>query len=118
MAGVYIVAQLIGAIARRVRAQGAASRAMFAATRGGGQSIALDITAAQAFVLEAIATFFLMFVDLRHGGGPARRRKIGGFAIGLTSPRTFSRSARSPGGSMNPARSFGPAVASGIFEGQ
>jgi len=68
-------------------------------------------------MLEAIATFFLAFVifgtavDLR---GP----KIGGLAIGFTIAADILAIGPLTGASMNPARSFGPAVASGVYEAQ
>jgi aquaporin Z len=117
MAALYIVAQLLGAIAAAYALKAAYPEAVFVATRGGGQSVALDITGVQAFVLEAIATFFLVFVifgtavDLR---GP----KIGGLAIGFTIAADILAIGPLTGASMNPARSFGPAVASGVYEAQ
>jgi len=117
MAGLYIVAQLLGAIAAGYALKVAFSDATFAATRGGGLTIALDVTAGQAFLVEAIATFFLVFVvygtavDLR---GP----KIGGLAIGFVVAADILAIGPLTGGSMNPARSFGPAVATGIYEAQ
>lgn len=117
MAGLYVVAQLLGAIAAGYALKGAFSAATFAATRGGGLSIALEVTAGQAFLVEGIATFFLMFVvygtavDLR---GP----KIGGLAIGFVVAADILAIGPLTGASMNPARSFGPAVATGIYEAQ
>jgi len=117
MAALYIVAQLLGAIAAAYALKAAYPEAVFVATRGGGQSVALDITGGQAFVLETVATFFLVFVifgtavDLR---GP----KIGGLAIGLTIAADILAIGPLTGASMNPARSFGPAVASGVYEAQ
>jgi glycerol uptake facilitator-like aquaporin len=91
--------------------------AVFAATQGGGQSIALDVTMTQAIILEAIATFFLMFVvygTAVHVDAP----RIGGLAIGLTIAADILAIGPLTGASMNPARSFGPAVASGVYAGQ
>jgi len=117
MAALYIVAQILGAIAAGYALKASFPEAVFVATRGGGQAIALDITGGQAFLLEAIATFFLVFVifgtvvDLR---GP----KIGGLAIGFVIAADILAIGPLTGASMNPARSFGPAVASGVYEAQ
>jgi len=117
MAALYIVAQILGAVLAAYALKATFPEAIFAATRGGGQSIALDTTGGQAFLLEAIATFLLMFViygtvvDLR---GP----KIGGLAIGFVVAADILVIGSRTGASMNPARSFGPAVASGVFEAQ
>jgi MIP family channel proteins len=117
MAALYIVAQILGAIAAGYVLKASFPDAIFVATRGGGQTIALDITGGQAFLLEAIATFFLVFVvfgtvvDLR---GP----KLGGLAIGFVIAADILAIGPLTGASMNPARSFGPAVASGVYEAQ
>jgi aquaporin TIP len=117
MGALYIVAQILGAIAAGYALKATFPEAVFAATRGGGQAIALDVTGVQAFLLEAIATFFLLFVvfgtvvDLR---GP----KIGGLAIGFVIAADILVIGPLTGASMNPARSFGPAVASGVYEAQ
>jgi MIP family channel proteins len=117
MAGLYVIAQIIGAVAAAYALKATFPEAVFIATRGGGQSIALDTTGGQAFMLEAIATFMLMFViygtvvDLR---GP----KIGGLGIGFVVAADILVIGSRTGASMNPARSFGPAVASGVFEAQ
>jgi glycerol uptake facilitator-like aquaporin len=87
------------------------------ASRLGGQSIALDVSMTQAIVLEAIATFFLVFVVFGTAVDPKAPR-VGGFAIGLTVAADILAIGPLTGASMNPARSFGPAVASQIFEGQ
>src|SRR5688572_23053241 len=61
MAGIYIAAQIIGAILAAYVLKATFPDALFVATRGGGQSISLDVSGSQAFLLEAIATFFLVF---------------------------------------------------------
>jgi MIP family channel proteins len=117
MAALYIVAQILGAVAAGYALKATFPDAVFTATRGGGQAIALDVTGSQAFLLEAIATFFLAFVvfgtavDLK---GP----KIGGLAIGFVVAADILVIGPLTGASMNPARSFGPAVASGVYEAQ
>jgi len=117
MAALYVIAQIIGAVIAAYALKATFPAEVFAATRGGGQSIALDTTGGQAFLLEAIATFLLVFViygtvvDLR-------APKIGGLAIGFVVAADILVIGSRTGASMNPARSFGPAVASGVFEAQ
>jgi MIP family channel proteins len=117
VAGVHIVAQLVGAVAAAFALKMTMPSALFDAAQGGGQSIALDVTAMQAIVLEALATFFLMAVI--YGTAVADSApKIGGLAIGLTIAADILAIGPLTGASMNPARSFGPAIASGVFAGQ
>ena len=117
MAGVYIVAQLLGAMAAAYALKMTFADASFLAARGGGQMVALDVTTQQAIALEAIATFFLTFAVFGTAVDP-QAPKVGGFAIGLVVTVDILAIGGLTGASMNPARSFGPAVASGVFEGQ
>src|SRR5687768_6338361 len=61
-AGMYVVAQLGGAIAAAYAHKGFFPDELFDAARGGTQSIALAVSGGQAFLIEALATFFLAFV--------------------------------------------------------
>jgi aquaporin Z len=117
MAAIYISAQILGAIAAAYALKATVPLELFDAARGGGQSVALDITGTQAFFLEAIATFFLTFVVFGTAVDPDAP-KVGGFAIGLTLAASILAIGPFTGGSLNPARTLGPAVATGIFEGQ
>ena len=83
VAGVHVVAQVAGAVVAAFALKVTMPAELFTATQGGGQSIALDVTAMQAILLEAIATFFLMAVI--YGTAVVEiAPKIGGLAIGLT----------------------------------
>ena len=117
MAGVYIVAQLLGAMAAAYALKMTYPATLFDAVKGGGQSISIDITGAQAFGLEAIATFLLMWV-IFGTAVDSSAPKVGGFAIGLTVAANILAIGPLTGASMNPARSLGPAVATGIFDAQ
>ena len=116
MAGVYIAAQQLGAMLAAYALKALLPPQLFMAARGGGQFLSLDISAGQGYVLEAIATFFLVFVVFGTAVDP-HAPKVGGLAIGLTVTADVLAIGLLTGGSMNPARSFGPAVASGIYEG-
>jgi MIP family channel proteins len=117
MAGVYIVAQLLGAMLAAYALRALFPEADAMAARLGGQAVASNISGGQAIGLEALATFFLVFTVFGTAVDPNAPR-VGGLAIGLTVTADILAIGPLTGASMNPARSFGPAVASGIFEGQ
>jgi MIP family channel proteins len=117
MAVTYWIAQFLGATVAALALKGLFPAQIVAVTRLGGQSISADITMLQAISLEAIATFFLTFVVFGTAVDP-KAPKVGGFAIGLTVTAGILAIGPLTGGSMNPARSLGPAFVSGIFEGQ
>jgi MIP family channel proteins len=116
MAGVYVIAQLLGAMAGAYALKGVFPAELIEATRAGGQSVSSAIGTGPAIAIEAIATFFLTFAVFGTAVDP-RAPKIGGFAIGLTLSACILAVGPLTGASLNPARSFGPAVASGMFEG-
>ena len=116
MAAVYVIAQILGAIVASYALKSLYPPQIVEATRLGGQSISADVSLLQAISLEAIATFFLVFVVFGTAVDP-RAPKVGGFAIGLTVTAGILSIGPLTGGSMNPARSFGPAVVTRIFEG-
>lgn len=117
MAGVYVAAQITAAILAAYALKWLLPLALTEATRLGGQSIASEISIGQAIGLEAICTFFLVFVIFGTAVDPKAPR-VAGLAIGSTIAAGILAIGPFTGGSFNPARSFGPAVASGIFEGQ
>jgi MIP family channel proteins len=117
MAAVHVAAQLLGAIFGALALKWTMPAALFTATRAGGQMVSLEITAAQAIGLEAIAAFFLMFVIYGTAVSDVAP-KLGGMAIGLTIAADILAVGPLTGASMNPARSFGPALVAGIWEGQ
>jgi MIP family channel proteins len=116
LAVIHIVAQLAGALVAAFALKATMPSVLFAATNGGGQALSLDITQTQGILLEAIATFFLMFV-IYGTAIYAEAPKIGGLAIGLTIAADILAIGPLTGASMNPARSFGPAIASGSYGG-
>ncbi len=113
---VYIVAQCAGAVAGAVALKGVFPPAAADAARLGGQWVAGNVSTWNAIVLEAIATFFLVFVACA-ALVDARAPKVGGFAVGLAVCAGILAIGPLTGASMNPARSFGPALVSGYFTG-
>lgn len=83
-----------------------------------GATLPLKENWLQSLVLEIILTFILMFVIL--GSGLDRRSPVGfaGLAIGLTVAFEAAFMGPITGASMNPARSFGPAIVSMIWQHQ
>jgi MIP family channel proteins len=117
MAGVHVLAQLAGAVIAAMALKATMPTSLVIATHAGGQSIATDVNTMQAIVLEGIATFFLMFV-IYGTAVSTMAPKIGGLAIGLTIAADIMAIGPLTGASMNPARSFGPALVSGVWEAQ
>jgi MIP family channel proteins len=117
MAVIHWIAQFLGAIIAAYALKALFPSAVATITQLGGQRISSDTSLMQAIGLEAIATFFLVFVVFGTAVDP-RGPKLGGMAIGLTIAADILAIGPLTGGSMNPARSFGPAVVTHVFEGQ
>jgi MIP family channel proteins len=115
MAGVYIVAQIMGSIIAAYFLKWTFPFTLFDVTHGGGQSLALQVSGAQGFALEAVATFFLVLTVFGTIVDP-RAPSIGGLGVGFVVAADILAIGPLTGGSMNPARSFGPAIASGFYE--
>ena len=70
----------------------------------------------QSFVLEILLTFFLMFVIINVAHGSKEQGMFAGLAIGSTVLLDAMFGGPISGASMNPARSFAPALVSGNLE--
>jgi MIP family channel proteins len=117
MAVVYMIAQFTGAIIAAYALKGLMPAEAVDATRVGGQMLSSSTSFGTGVALEAIATFFLVWVIFGTAVDPGAPR-VGGFAIGLTIAADILVIGPFTGASMNPARSLGPAVVSGVFEAQ
>jgi MIP family channel proteins len=71
-----------------------------------------DTTVGMGILIELVLTFFLVFV-VYGSAVDSRAPKIGGLAIGLTVALDILFGGPLTGAAMNPARTFGPALASG-----
>jgi aquaporin NIP len=105
----YIGAQCLGAIAGSVL-----MRVLFPHHETLGTCKPLD-TAWQAFLMEFVLTLFLMFVILNVSTGAKEKGITAGIAIGGTIALDALFGGPISGASMNPARSLGPALISGMF---
>ncbi len=78
----------------------------------GATTLAAGVTPAKGLVLEAILTFFLVNTVL-HAAAAGRAKNLAGLAIGLTLVACILMGGPLTGASLNPARTLGPALATG-----
>jgi MIP family channel proteins len=113
---IYIVAQVIGAIVAAYLLRAIFPSSAYDSVHLGATTLSDGIGQGIGLLVEIILTFFLVFavfgtaVDER---GP----KVGGFGIGLVLTMDILAGGTLTGASMNPARSFGPVLASGYWVG-
>jgi MIP family channel proteins len=120
-AGSYIVFQLVGGIVGALALRwvlggtgtGLGLTKLAQSFEANGATIA--ITPLIGMVLEAILTFFLVNAVL-NAGISGKATIPGGLAIGLTLTFCILMGGPLTGASLNPARSIGPAVATGNFD--
>lgn len=110
----YWIAQLLGAIV--------GSYLLKVVTGGMAvpiHSVAAGVGAAEGVVMEIIITFALVYTVYATAADPKKGSlgTIAPIAIGFIVGANILAAGPFSGGSMNPARSFGPAVASGNFAG-
>jgi aquaporin Z len=107
----YLLAQCIGATLAS-----ALLRLSLGLVANMGATLPLHHNWIQVLVLETVLTFILMLVIF--GSGLDRRAPIGfaGLAIGLTVGLEAASMGPITGASMNPARSFGPALVGSIWQ--
>ncbi|KAF7827679.1 putative aquaporin NIP-type [Senna tora] len=71
----------------------------------------------QSFVMEILATFFLMFVGSAVTTDNRAIGELAGIAVGMTISVDLFIAGPVSGGSLNPARSLGPAIIMNIYDG-
>lgn len=105
----YIVSQLLGGLA----AAFALSFVLGGTDSGLGATLLADgVSVPQGFVLEVILTFFLVNTVL-NAAVSGKGGNLAGVAIGMTLTLAILMGGPLTGASLNPARSFGPALVSG-----
>ncbi|KAI3898234.1 hypothetical protein MKW92_033387 [Papaver armeniacum] len=106
----YILAQVSASICASFALKG-----IFNPYMSGGVTIPSN-TLAQAFALEFIITFILMFVVTAVATDTRAVGELAGIAVGATVMLNILISGPASGGSMNPVRTLGPAVAAGNYK--
>jgi aquaporin Z len=111
---VLILAQLVGAVMGALLLRYVVGGGAFDAGGAGAPALAPGLAVGKGIVLEAILTFFLVFVVFGTAvddKGPWN--KTAGFTIGLTIAFDILAFGPLTGAAMNPARWFGPALVGG-----
>lgn len=111
----YIVAQLVGGVLAGFALRTVFPAEVWQSVNLGTPAVAEGISFGTAVLIEAILTFILVIAVFGTAMDP-RAAKVGGFAIGLTIAADILIGGPLTGASMNPARTFGPAVAANFWE--
>jgi len=112
--GMYIVSQVAGATLGGYLLKLLFPEAL-ASVFLGTCALGSDVTVTQAIVMEAVITFLLVFVVYATVVDKRSTPALAGLAIGFVVLFGVMVGGAISGGSMNPARVFGPAMASGHF---
>ncbi|MBI1804490.1 MAG: aquaporin [Ignavibacteriae bacterium] len=112
----YIIAQLLGAVVGALAVKSLFPQGLTDAAKLGTPMLSPDIGIGTGIVIEAILTFFL--VTVVYGSAvDGRAGKWGGLFIGLTVTMDIFAGGGLTGAAMNPARTFGPALIGGYWDG-
>jgi MIP family channel proteins len=113
----YWAAQLAGATAAAFLLKVVVPEDTWHAVALGTPMFAHDFTRLNGMILEGVTTFFLVLTVFATAvDGRSLFRPVGGFAIGLSITLGVMVAAPFTGGALNPARAFGPALASSHWQ--
>ena len=116
MAALYIVSQLIGAVVAGFMLRLVFSEVTWQVVNLGTPGLSPGVSVRTGILVETLLTFFLVLVV--YGTAIDDRgtwKAIAGFGIGLTIMCDVLMGGPLTGASMNPARTFGPALAAGYW---
>ncbi len=113
-AAVNVVAQIAGGVLGALLASASVGAV---GITGGIPAIASGVSTGQGILVEAMLTFFLVFVVFGTGVDPRFNGRIGGLAIGFTVALDILAGGPLTGASMNTARWLGPALVDGALTG-
>lgn len=110
----YVIAQLIGAVGAGLALRALLPETLWSATNIGTPALGGGVGVVEGIGIEAVLTLLLVLAVFGTAID-ARAPKIGGLAIGLAVAADIMMGGPLTGAAMNPARWFGPAVASGAY---
>ena len=114
LAWVYWIAQLLGAVLGALLLSWLVPNALTDPVNLGAPALGLGTGAGAGMVIEAILTFFLVWVVFATAADPRGTfTSIAGLAIGLTIALDICMGGPLTGAAMNPARAFGPELVDG-----
>ncbi|UGS34769.1 MIP/aquaporin family protein [Capillimicrobium parvum] len=113
----YIAAQLLGAVIGAVLVNAIFGSRVSDLYVSGGTVVGAGFTQLQAVVAEALGTFLLMATIMALAVDRRAPAGFGGLVIGLVVACEIMVIGPISGGSVNPARTLGPDVATSIFGG-
>ena len=108
----YWISQLLGALCAALICLGLFGRDVVV---NGTPQLAIALSPAQGILVEAILTFFLVFVVHATAVDARGPRSVAGLVIGATITLDILFGGPLTGAAMNPARVFGPALAAGFW---
>ena len=113
----YLITQLAGGAAAAALLRLALPGLAWKPVQLGVPSVISAISTGQAVLIEAVLTFFLVWVIFATAIDPEGAfGKIAGLAIGLTITMDIFMGGALTGAAMNPARWFGPAIVGGYWK--
>ncbi|KAI8500098.1 Aquaporin-8 [Branchiostoma belcheri] len=113
----YVIAQLAGSVTGAVLTKVILPSSTYSLCLGGAHSVGPGVTAGGAILCEVLITCFLTLTILMCGVDSVNRQQpLAALAVALAVVVGMMCGGPFSGGSMNPARAFGPAVAAGVWK--
>jgi aquaporin TIP len=113
----YVGAQLLGAIVAAGALKLAFDVAAVDKVKLGTPLLGAGVGVGQGLLVEAILTFFLMFAVFGNAIDPRSSKALPGLMIGLIITMDIFAGGGLTGAAMNPARSIGPELVQGVWDG-
>lgn len=112
----YLIAQLAGAVLAALAVWAMFGDAARSAAALGAPAPAAGVGAGQAFLAEALITFFLVFVVISVATDERAPAQAAGPAVGFALAAAILIGGPVTGGCANPARALGPMLVAGKFD--